>query len=350
MERSKAIDMAKGLSLLTLPAIHSTLFFSNSEVFASPFGLTLAFIAETIGAPVFLLTMGWSISINPPKSARRIVIRSVKLFIVGYFLNFLKFGIPYLTNGIPEALYLENKIPHNVGGLVRLLLIGDILQLASISYFICAMLHRYKSNIGYSVFMAIIVLLITPLTWQMHSNNTIVNFFFSLFCGVPPQTFFPVFPWLIYPAAGLILGYFRISKDNKKTYWWIAIAILIVGIGCATIEPVEWKSNYYRLGPGSTLYHIGVALIFLLVCDGLIKIGQLSNFSDWLYVLSSNVTVVYIIQWVVVCWTLPLFTYHQLTLGQTFLAVVINTCLTIFFSTIYAKYRKQWKQSLILQG
>lgn len=140
-QRNVTLDVAKGLTLLTLPVIHSTLFFSGTNVHQSAFGQALAFVAEA-AAPSFMLTMGIAVSLSRPKTRRQISIRFVRLLLLGYLLNALKFLVPQIWNGLPESIFTENGLTPDIDGSLQLLFIGDILQLAAISYFVCALLYR----------------------------------------------------------------------------------------------------------------------------------------------------------------------------------------------------------------
>lgn len=140
-KRNVTLDIAKGLTLLTLPVIHSTLFFSTINVHQSLFGHVLAFIAEA-AAPAFMLMMGIAISLSKIKTIRQMSFRFLKLLVLGYLLNALKFLVPQIWNGLPRSLFMENGIQPNMDGSIQLLLIGDILQLAAISCLVCGLLFR----------------------------------------------------------------------------------------------------------------------------------------------------------------------------------------------------------------
>lgn len=349
-ERNMAIDMAKGISLLTLPAIHSTLFYSSAEVFRSLLGTMLALIAENLGAPLFLLTMGWSISLGAKKTPGILLKRSLKLFLLGYVLNLLKFGIPALWRGIPVNLFLENNIPQNSTGVLRLLLIGDILQLAGISYLVCGFLYRLKGYAWYAAVFFLFIVFGAPHIWQFQTKIMGLGVL-DLINGLPPDSFFPLFPWGAYPLMGLVLGSF--GDGTKARFHGIITLItgaflLAGGLILSTIEPESWKANFYRLGPGGTCIHLGAAIsvvgLFILSSGFYKKDGPVIRFLTF---LGRNVTVVYMIQWVVVCWALPVFGFHDLPLSLTLIAILINTGVTILLSFWFTKWFKTWKRSMI---
>jgi hypothetical protein len=96
-QRNAALDAAKGISLLSLPLIHSALVYARPEAQATRTGKVLAFIAEKLGANVFLTAMGFSIALGKEKQPGVLVKRTVKLFAQAYLLNMLKFVLPGIT-------------------------------------------------------------------------------------------------------------------------------------------------------------------------------------------------------------------------------------------------------------
>ncbi|MGF7230393.1 heparan-alpha-glucosaminide N-acetyltransferase domain-containing protein [Arachidicoccus sp.] len=344
--RNVTLDVAKGLTLLTLPAIHSTLFYSTTMVRCSLFGDIMAFVAEGAGAPVFMLTMGIAITLGRKKTIRQIIFRCLMLFFLGYLLNFLKFVLPTLWDGIPANLYTENGMEQNVKGTIRLLLIGDILQLAALAYFICALLYRCKYYAYWSMALVVLIIFTAPFIWRLQTNDLLGQLPLNLINGLPPACFFPLFPWLCYPLLGLAIGYYILRQRFYNRIAVLGAIIILIGLALKHFEPSNWETNFYRLGPGGSLIHMGTALIFLYLCHLLLQIPNAKNsrFIKLLSTLSKEVTLVYILQWVVVCCLLFQFGYHQIGLNRTLLAISINTSLTITLTYLWLFIRKRRKK------
>lgn len=335
--RNVTLDVAKGLVLLTLPIIHSTLFYSTSTVQNSIFGNSLAFIAEN-AAPVFMLTMGVAISIGRKKTPRQILKRSFKLLLLGYLLNFLKFVLPMLWNGLPTSLFTENSLTKDFKGILSLFLLNDILQLAAISYLVCTFLYKLKKYPLWAAISTLIIIGLSPLIWQIQTDNKTYGFFLAFFSGQPPVTFFPVFPWLAYSLSGLTIGYLIKNFPEKMSFNIIfasGLALIGLSLYLAGEEPRIWSEDFYRLGPAGSFFHIGLALTFLYLCRILINIQQFNSSQRILTILSTNVTIVFILQWVLVCWLLPIFGYHHLELKATILASTLTTTLMILLIFLY---------------
>ncbi|WP_346238501.1 heparan-alpha-glucosaminide N-acetyltransferase domain-containing protein [Niabella insulamsoli] len=343
--RNFAIDMARGISLLTLPVVHSALFYAPGEIIDTTLGQLLAFVAEFVGAPVFMVAMGWSIAQGGRKSMAWICSKSIWLLLMGYLLNFLKFDLLFCAGLLPDSFFEINNIGRDWQGMLHLLMIGDILQLAAISYFIGALLMRATtphSKVVPVLFAAVILL--SPLTWQLSPLSHPLGSFVSLLNGMPPTCFFPLFPWLAYPLAGMLFHRFTETTDKKRhlsLVCMIAVVMILAGSLLLHWEPVSWHSNFYRLGPAGTIIHVASAVLFVCICSFISGKWVFKNQNSLLQILSKNVTAVYFIQWLLVCWCMIIFGYRQLRGIELGFAIIIITSLTIFFSTLYDKLKKR---------
>lgn len=349
-KESIGLALARGFIVFIMPAVHSVMMYSNDIVKAGGLGIVLGFLAEQPGAQLFMLQMGLFIGMSKQKTLRAILKRFVILLAGGYLLNLLRLVLPYWWGGIPSAFLVHNDISGNEYTALYLFLIGDILQFAALGYLCCHIINCYLNSIYLRIALLLLLVIITPVVWALQSDNAVLQFIVELFNGLPPKVFFPFFPWICYPLAGLIISQiWRQSKRFKISLWLvIAFGLIITGLAISSIEPLEWNTNFYRLGPGGTLFHLGAVIIAVCVFIVIASYFKTENIIiKFLLFLSRNITVVYVIQWLIVCWALPLFGYHNLHIYETCLAIVINTFLTIFFSFLYVKYSKQWKPTMI---
>jgi len=330
-------SLARGFVVLTMPAIHSVLFYSEPAVKEGVLGLILGFLAETAGAPVFMLLMGVFVAYSRPKSLIDIGKRGVLLILLGYLLNTLKFIIPGLMGWLPESFITDNGLS-NDHFLFQLLGLIDILQFAGLAYIICFLIKRFIVLLTFQILLVLLLLSFTPIVWSLSEN---VTYWGQFLYGEPPLVYFPMFPWLVYPLSGLILGQVIKEMTTKR----VALILVITAVICISfggliykVEPPEWNQNFYRLGIGGTLAHIGFVFLWLLLfvlLNWLIRNNLLFTFLRW---LSKNVTVVYIIQWVVVCWFLPLFGYNSLSGYPSLFAILFVTTLSFILSRLFLYY------------
>lgn len=331
MQRDTTVDVARGFTVFIMPAVHSVLTYSTLTVRSSALGDILGFLAEGPGAELFMLLMGFCITYGRKKNTKQILRRAFSLLALAYLLNFIKIILPLLWNGIPLNVFSENHIPFSPSGWWLLFRMGDILQLAGVAYLVCALLYKLPYFAVFSIGIGLIVTFLSPALWQIHSRTPLLSIPLDLLIGTPPRAFFPVFPWIAYPLFGLGMGYFVQNFEMKLFYTAIlplGLALIIAGNLLSQYEPPDWERDFYRLGPGGTLRHLGIALLWWSLCFWAVKcLGDnlLFKFLAW---LSKNITVIYCLQWVIIFWLTPWFSYHHLTMTGTLFSICITSLLT----------------------
>lgn len=329
--RNATIDVARGFTVLIMPAVHCALTYSTLPVQKSWIGILLGFLAEGPGAELFMMLMGLSIILGRKKTIAQILKRAGVLLFIAYLLNFLKIILPLCWHGIPENVFTENNIPHNFRGELLLLMMDDILQTAAVCYLVCSLLYRLKHYWIWSVCLAIVCCFVSPLAWRIPIHPGLFEVPLNLVSGTPPAAFFPLFPWITYALAGLGIGYGIQHFESKKFYtiiFFVGLYLVIFGKTTTSFEPETWGNNFYRLGPGETLYHSGIALLWLCLCNLAVRIINATYFMQLLSWLSKHITMVYFIQWIVIFWLSPFFSYHQLGLGGTLFSIAFVTALS----------------------
>lgn len=330
MQRIRSLDLARGFTVLMIAPIHTVLVCSKLSVRETILGKFLACIAEGPGAPLFMLLMGLYTSFKPT-THRSAIKRSTLLLIGGLVLNTLRFNVPLAFDNLPAEILTELKISHPV----QLIFIADILHFAAIAYLIIHLI-KHLAHYQYSAaILAITIALISPLLWGVQSDNLLTNYIFQLAGGQPPNVFFPLFPWLVYPLTGLAIGKYISQKHIFIKLAVTAIPLIIVGF--YFYEP----SIFYRTLPGETLIHLGIVLITLYIWHLLSKLRD-NYFFSLLKFSSKNITTIYFIQWVVIFWFLPVTGYQQLDTIPTCHAIFLTTFITYFTSFfIYEKFKKR---------
>lgn len=330
-------SLARGFVVLTMPAIHSVLLYSEPAVKDGILGFILGFLAETAGAPVLMVLMGVFVAYSRPKQVKTIIARGGVLILLGYLLNTIKFVIPGLLGWLPETFFSDNGLRQDKY-LFQLFGLVDILHFAGIAYIICCLVKNCIILKTFQLLFILLVLAITPIVWSLSENVPYWGLFLG---GEPPLAYFPLFPWLVYPLSGLLLG--QIIKDMlPKRVVLILVICAVVGISIAgliyRVEPAGWNLNFYRLGIGGTLAHIGFVLMWLslfILLRNFIKDNLVFSLLQW---LSTHVTIVYFIQWGVVCWLLPLWGYNSLSLPLSLLSIAVVTTLSFLLSRLFLRY------------
>lgn len=344
MSRIRSLDLARGFTVLFIPAIHTGMLYSDLSVHESILGKFLIFIAEGPGGQLLMLLMGVSFALKPKQDWNAVLSRSITLLLVGYLLNILKFIWPYEFGWLPQPILQELGIINDKPISFQLLLIGDILHFSAIATIVLYVIQKQKNYPRLAAITALIIVIISPLIWKIKPPNPILNYLVSLFNGEPPHVFFPVFPWLVYPLTGLALAHY-LRIDQKKTSLVAGIlgtALIVVG-GLADLHnPVENLAGFYRTPAAATSWHMGIVLLALSLWSGISKWAKDNLIFDLLIYSSKNITAIYFIQWVMICWMLPIAGFRQLNLFYSIIMMVIMTANTYALTFIYQHLKPKY--------
>jgi hypothetical protein len=350
MPRIPSLDLARGFTVLFIPAIHTAMLFSDGSLHETLLGKFLIAIAEYHGAQVLMLLMGISYTLQPPPSTKKILIRSVTLLAIGYTLNVLKFSIPYSIQLLPPALLRELNIHSPSTALTQLSSMGDILHFAAIALLIIHLICKCPSSHYCALSMTTLIILFSTALADLHADQPFVNYLLQLATGQPPRVYFPLLPWLVYPLMGVVIGYYvkRDEQHSMISCGFIGSCLLIIGLTAEHYYPMDNPAGFYRTHTAATLWHAGIVLAALFCWHIVAQQYHRNHFFRLLMYSSSHITSLYCIQWVMICWLLPVVGYRES--GQFWsilwmLAITINTYL---FNFIFHLLKKQYERSINL--
>jgi Heparan-alpha-glucosaminide N-acetyltransferase, catalytic len=339
MPRIKSLDLARGFTVLCIPAVHAVLLYSQPSVRETLFGQLLRFIAEGPGAQLFMAYMGISITLSKSVTWPAVLQRSILLLCAGYLLNIVKFVIPLKWGFLPAGLQTELGVYQACDAAGRLLLLGDILTFAAIALPITFFVYQLPTYGLFAIFAAVIVALISPWCWDHTTCSAIGNYLFNLAGGQPPTTFFPLFPWLVYPLAGLAIGEL-LSRDNPYNLDFIGlIGLFLFLLGHVAARFTIPSTSFYRTRPAETTFHMGIVLLMLWGWHFLARYVRPNYFFRILQYCSHDITAIYLIQWPLICWCLPIFGFEDLGYRATVLTATLMTGLTLFLSLLLNSLR-----------
>jgi len=346
MQPLKSIAWARGFIVLVMAPVHTLLLYGNPDAHNSWLGKTFAFIAEGPGAPLLMVLMGLLFALSGKHTAGSVLKRSALLLLAACTLNCIKFVLPAALGWMPEGLTEDLQISPGIKGLMQLFLLGDVLHFAALAFPLLYIVHKHSQHKNLPLVLVLIVCIVAPVCWLLAEKYS-ANYLLVLAGGHPPQVFFPLFPWLAYPLFGMFLGQQIKNKD------WVMETLLVPGclliLAGLTIERfLHYRDpfDFYRPLPGALLKHIGIVCITLFVWDRLACYLQTNAFFRILEYLSKHITAAYIIQWIIICWMLPLFGYEKLDLYQSILAIIFTTSLTGGFLLSYTYLINRYEKNL----
>lgn len=331
--RIKEIDIARGFTVFIMPGVHVVLLYGNAIAQASWLGKVFGFLAEGPGAPLFMLLMGMSFSFSKRNSVTLSLKRAGGLLIAAYVLNFLKFALLHLLQVLPAGFIQAYGISSGIKGVWQLLLTGDILQFAAIALVLLGLINTTKRRYAIALACAVFVTAISPV-----STGIRPNYLFDLFTAEHGLVFFPVFPWLVYPLTGLSVMYLVQKKNGFLYCFYAGTVLLCISIILSKMYNTSLRDHFYRSGPAATIYHLGIVLLWLWLCHIAVRIIEPSLVCKLFYWLSKNILSIYIIQWVVVCWLLPVAGYQLNDIPHTIFWIVTVTCSSFLLLYLYEQF------------
>ncbi|HOI91730.1 MAG TPA: heparan-alpha-glucosaminide N-acetyltransferase domain-containing protein [Candidatus Rifleibacterium sp.] len=310
--RVAAFDHVRGLAVIFMIVSHVALMFGSAEAAATSIGRFMNdFCGTAPAAPVFMLLMGIFMIFPGEKRAGLLFCRGLKLFVLGLLLNIIRMVIPFFL----LSIFIPGEFEHMCAMLQvsrgevywRIFYNVDILGFAGAACMLIAALSTVFKKAWHWVLAGSATIVAAPYLWGR--GEGLGAFFYLLqplwgrqFAeGVPTDTAFPVFPWLIFPILGLIIG--RFLRDGlectRLAGLLLRISLLTGSVGAALV----WKygmgqfGDYYRMYPGGTLLVVTFAALWTALFLWLAGFAWLRVKLDRLVFWSRHITLIYFVQW-----------------------------------------------------
>lgn len=292
--RNPVPDLLKGIAVIAMIQVHVMELFAKPEILSSVIGKISLFIGGPFAAPVFLTVMGYFLGASL-KSKKQKIKRGVYLIFLGLILNA---GLnAHLLIKIINGTFNLNPLEYIFG--------ADILFSAGLSIIIIALSDNlFKRSPYAAIGIAILIPLITP---YIPDLPTEMRYFQAFIYGGYTWSYFPVFPWMAYSLLGF--GIYRIfagrpalfNNITRKAGLIIILSVLIISmLFIPAFRQITRLQEYYHHG-----IFLFVWISIFLAFYSLIIISAHENFKgiklfSFLKWLGKNVTLIYIIQWLII--------------------------------------------------
>ncbi len=331
MPRIPHLDLARGFTVFIMPSVHVVMLYSHPAVQQSILGNILRFLAEGPGAQLFMLLMGVSITLSSKLNGNQVLQRTLYLLTGAFLLNLYKLVIPLELELIPPSLLQDLELTDRHDASIFFLLMGDIFHFAAIAYPLTYLIYRLPYYRYWAMLVAIAIMLLSPYIWDVKTNLNFVDGVLLYFNRQPPSVYFPVFPWLVYPLTGLCIGKYIQSRFIVSAG---AAAVIISLLFPKTTGTVSYPSHY-RTMPADTLFHTGLVLLWLSLFRWVSRKLKMNPVFQLLNFCSRHITLIYIIQWLLIFWCLPLAGYLTLGLVESLLWMAGMTLITLTLTKLF---------------
>ena len=295
--RAQTADMLKGIAVLLMIQVHILELFATDYIYNSTLGKVLLFLGGPPVAPIFMIVFGYFI-FSPQKTITQLVWKGIKIFILGMLLNLaLNFN---LIISVWQKKLQADIWPYVFG--------VDILQFAGISLITIALLKHIVQK-HFSLTLSIIFLsafLGNFLLCYVPENNTIL-FLSAYFYGSTDWSYFPLFPWLAYPLAGIAL--YQLQQSKYVAFFNLSKTKIVVGSVLLLLLVLTYKHGVSVSINLSSYYHHGILFFIWVMAFCLFYGSVIHEVNHWVgetmmmkYIkwLGKNVTILYVIQWIII--------------------------------------------------
>lgn len=333
------------MAVILMVQVHILELFAKQEIFDSPLGSFLLFLGGPPAAPVFMAVMGYFVA----KSNSRLqenIIRGVKLIGLGLFLNAgLNF---HLFIRIFDGSIDVSPWPYLFG--------ADILFMAGLSIIVIGLIRKTLSNNPLGYFLLILLIFFIGDFFTPPEGTGMSSYIWALFFSNSWWSYFPLIPWLAYPLSGVLFFIIEpriiVITINKAYLMGILVVsgiILVLTINYGITIASDLHIYYHH----SYLYLLFV-WNFMIFWTGIMSLiaklpeNKITSSIQW---MGKNVTVFYIIQWLIIG-NIATALYKTQSLLNSILwfvgILLLTSALTILWKMISSKSDKN-KHSLIIK-
>ncbi|MEL7304564.1 MAG: heparan-alpha-glucosaminide N-acetyltransferase domain-containing protein [Myxococcota bacterium] len=333
-KRIEAIDQARGVSVVLMVLVHTLWIHGTEATQIGWFGDVVHFVGR--GTPMFLLAMGFSFILSRRQTMMASIGRGIALLGIAYLMNTLKFIVPIKVFGNMPETFIEAygwHSPLDSGQLLYLIGTGDILQLAGLALIAMGLAKRFLPNAYSMAALAAATVILTPFVRGYRPGIVGLDYICDLFWGQEWNVYFPVFPWVSIIFFGMSLGMmYRETNDPGPVFRRMLPlgGILFVVGGVLCLFDYEFHvGDFFHLGPGGAVHLMGISAILFWFAHKISPWLAASRIGPLFKLASRWVTSLYVWHWVVICWAMGIFGYHELDALQVTLLYPVFLALSL---------------------
>lgn len=310
--RQYDLDLLKALAIVSMVICHavirlgahhdgyeSDLLYKLGDVF---FGDYLAV------AHAFMFAMGIGFVYSKKNSPRDLVKRGIWIFLLGYILNFCRYGIYALIDGLLSGAFADETL--------EALFFPDILQFAGLAMIATGIFKKFRFNEIHILIIGMTLSAIGSFIVFADTGNYLLDLLLGhCYSTTPDTSCFAFINWYVFAAAGMVFGSIvRRTSDLDRFYKKLLVISGIISVVYIVLTIrfgalfLTRERNYYSIstpeaaGMLSTDLFLLSAFHFLLNKVGAEKLGVCIE-------LSKNLTPFYFIHWCIIGFTDSIFCY-----------------------------------------
>ena len=336
-DRVRAFDLARGLAIVFMIGVHVLWHWGAPDTWTSPIGQVISFLGGPTAAPVFMFLMGASLAFSSRLSFGSLAVRGLWLVWLGYLLNVLRGVVPaYL--GLSSGVVTADQIaPFTLPWLATTV---DVHHMAGLSLIAIAALRMAARPSWIWLAIAGVVVLTGPFVRGLEFGTPLLDGPLTPVLGGAPNVYYAVVPWIAFPLVGAVFGKVvagsTAPEARQRVFRWGALvggALCAAGVALFLVSPPSFDvGTYWRMPPSYFVAITGLVLVWLWLCDLVVRHVPANRAFTFLYGWSASVIAIYFTHWLVVGWGVGIFGFRAQPLAGALFGIVVAIFATAWLS------------------
>ena len=259
-------------------------------------------------AHAFMFAMGVGVVCSRKNAPADLARRGVRLYLLGYALNFCRYGVYALAYGLISGVFEPETLEALFG--------PDILQFAGLALLFTGFLKKLKLREGHMLAVGLALSAIGTAVPLIDTGSYAFNWLLGHFVYTTwDASCFVFFNWYVFVAAGLLFGaILRAAEDRDCLY-----KRLLIVSGCVMAAYLAATARfgvlflcrervYYAVSTLEAAGLLSIDLTLLSAFHFLLKRVSASKFRVFLE-MSRNLTPIYLIHWCILGFIDSIFCY-----------------------------------------
>ena len=305
--RQWSFDFAKFIAIVGMVLVHTFIYIWDEDGLEQGFQYRLNNIyGGVLAAPVFMFAMGVGVSYSRNTSARTMFGRGLRLLVAGYLLNAVR-CLPQLL--LWKAGYGEQ----HYGWFVEEVNLFDILQFAGVAFMLFALLRWLKSSPTVILIVGLVLSVFGTFVRSVDMGSTWANLLCYPFIGIHVGdiwTSFPLANWFIFVAAGYWTGKLIRRCTDMDRFFALVTPIAGFLFAVCMIFLMTNETGMFSDDSDDLFYYLTPFDAFVCIMGALLVAG-IGHFimphephvlQNEVRQIATDVTRIYLIHWVFVCY------------------------------------------------
>ena len=311
-ERRYELDLLKVVAIVAMIICHAVYMLgahqANYEGDVAYFVGDVVFGCYLAVAHAFMFAMGVGMVFSPKNKPIDLVKRGIFIYVAAFVLNFFRYGIYALIDGLIEGRFLEET--------VYAFLVQDIFHFAGLALIFTGALKAIKLKEWHIFIIGVAFSVAGGFLAFLYNGHPALNYILGHFVVTTEDgSTFAFLNWYVFVGFGLLFGkILQGAKDEDKLYRIVLLVsapvmVLYVALSCV-FGPFFLAKNgwYYAIGLPDAIGLLSIDMTLLAAFYFLQKKVPARRLSVCIE-MSRNLTPIYVAQWCVIGFVDSVFCY-----------------------------------------